>query len=235
MFFFDPLYFLLAIPPLLLGMWAQFQVSRAFNKYSQVFTSRGLTGAQVAREMLDREGLTHVVVERVAGRLSDHYDPRSKTLRLSPDVHDSPSVAAAGIAAHEAGHAIQDQLSYAPLKLRSALVPVTSFGSQMGVWLFFGGWMLMMFMGSGLGYTIALLGLMLFATTAVFAIVTLPVEFDATKRAKTLLVRQGFLAGNEMEGVNKVLDAAALTYVAAALQAVMQVLYYATILFRGRD
>ncbi len=233
--FFDPLYFLFAIPPLLLGLWAQSKVSRAFNKYSKVGTSRGLTGAQVARQMLDSEGLQNVVVEKVDGMLTDHYDPRNKTLRLSSNVYDSQSVAAAGIAAHEAGHAIQDQVGYAPLKLRSALVPVTSLGSRLGVWLFFGGFMLMMFMDSPFGYMLAWGGVLLFATTAVFAVVTLPVEFDATKRAKTLLVRQGFLAGNEMEGVNKVLDAAALTYVAAALQAVLQVAYSATFLLRGRD
>ena len=232
MFFFDPLYFLFAIPPLLLALWAQSKVSRAFNKYSKVGTSRGLTGAQVARQMLDLEGLQNVTVEKVDGMLTDHYDPRNKTLRLSSNVYDSQSVAAAGIAAHEAGHAIQDQVSYAPLKLRSALVPVTSLGSRLGVWLFFGGFMLMMFLDSPFGSLLAWGGVLLFATTAVFAIVTLPVEFDATKRAKTLLVRQGFLAGNEMEGVNKVLDAAALTYVAAALQAVMQVAYYATFLLR---
>lgn len=233
MFFFDPLYFILALPPLLLALWAQSRVSSAFNKYSQVPNNRGLSGAQVARMMLDSEGLNNVAVERVEGRLSDHYDPRHKTLRLSPDVYDSTSVAAAGIAAHEMGHALQDKVSYAPLMLRSALVPVTQIGSQLGVWLFFGGLMFMMFAGSsGIAYSIAVIGLLLFATSAVFTIVTLPVEFDATKRAKTLLVRQGILAGNEMEGVNKVLDAAALTYVAAALQAIMQVLYFATILFR---
>lgn len=235
MFFFSPLYLLFVMPPLLLGLWAQWRVKSNFNKYGRVRTTRGLTGAQVARQMLDAEGLYNVEVEMTQGMLSDHYDPRSKVLRLSKEVYSTPSVAAAGIAAHEMGHALQDAKQYAPLKLRSALVPATQFGSSLGVWMLFGGLLINSFLGSQIGFQIAVLGLILFAATAVFALVTLPVEFDASRRAKQLLTEHGILYQDEMVGVNKVLDSAAWTYVAAAIQAVMTVLYYAFILFGRRD
>ena len=227
------LYALFVLPAFLLGLWAQYRVKSNFNKYSKVKTASNMTGAQVARAMLDAEGLYHVKVEETQGRLSDHYDPRGKVLRLSPDVYRIPSVAAAGIAAHEMGHALQDQKEYVPLKLRSALVPATQFGSQFGSWMLFGGLILESF--AQIGIEIAILGLILFGVTALFSLVTLPVEFDASKRAKQLLVSHGILGTNEMEGVNKVLNAAALTYVAAAIQAVMTVLYYAFIIFGRRD
>jgi Zn-dependent membrane protease YugP len=191
----------------------------------------GVTGAQAARRILDTNGLYNVAVERVNGFLSDHYDPRSKTLRLSPDVYDTPSLAAVGVAAHEAGHALQDKAHYAPLQLRSAMVPSVQIGSWLGPIIFMVG----LFMSTAFGETLAWVGLILFGATAVFALVTLPVEFDATKRAKQLLVSQGILAPQEMQGVNRVLDAAALTYVAAALQAIMTVLYYAYLLLGRRD
>ena len=217
--FFDPLYLLVAIPPLLLGMWAQYRVKGNFNKYAKVATMRGMSGAQVARALLDAYGLQNVKVERVAGNLTDHYDPRSRTLRLSEATHDSPSVAAAGIAAHEMGHALQHAQSYGPLTLRSALVPVTNFGAGFGPYIFMGGLLL--------NFTaISWLGIALFAAATVFSLVTLPVEFDATKRAKALLVKEGIMDSREMEGVNKVLDAAALTYVAAAIQSVATLLYF---------
>lgn len=229
--FFDPMYFVFALPAMALGLWAQFRVQGTFNKFSQVRSTRGITGAEAARQILDRSGLQHVAVERSGGFLSDHYDPRSKTLRLSDGVYSSPSVAALGVAAHEAGHALQDQQAYAPLRLRSSLVPAVQFGSWLGPIIF----MIGLFMSAAVGTTIAWLGVLIFAASAVFALVTLPVEFDASKRAKQLLVAQGILGEQEMVGVNKVLDAAALTYVAAAIQAVSTLLYYVFLLTGRRD
>lgn len=230
--YFDPLYFLFALPAMLLGLWAQFRVKGTFNKFSQVRSARGMTGAQAARSILDSAGLRDVAVERSGGFLSDHYDPRSKTLRLSDATYGSPSVAALGVAAHEAGHALQDQQNYAPLRLRSSLVPAVQFGSWLGPIIFMAG----LFMSSTIGTSLAWVGLAVFAMSAVFALVTLPVEFDASKRAKQILVAQGILGEQEMVGVNRVLDAAALTYVAAAIQAVTTLLYYAYILLgRNRD
>jgi len=231
MFFFDPLYLVFALPALALGLWAQMRVRSAFNKYSKVRAGTGVTGAQAARRILDANGLRNVDVERVQGFLSDHYDPRSKTLRLSPQVFDTPSLAAVGVAAHEAGHAIQDQNNYAPLQIRSLMVPTVQFGSWLGPIIFFIGFI----MSSAVGTTIAWIGLILFGLTALFAVVTLPVEFDASRRAKKLLVSQNVLTSQEVRGVDKVLDAAALTYVAAALQAIMTLLYYAFLLMGRRD
>ena len=178
--------------------------------------------------ILDANGLQHVNVEQVQGFLSDHYDPRSKTLRLSPQVYQSPSLAAVGVAAHEAGHAIQDKVNYGPLGLRSAMVPSVQIGSWLGPLIFMAG----LFLNAT---PVAWLGLILFGATAVFALVTLPVEFDASKRAKEILVTQGVLAPQELKGVTAVLDAAALTYVAAALQAITTLLYYAFLLKGRRD
>ncbi|MDJ0752017.1 MAG: zinc metallopeptidase [Ardenticatenaceae bacterium] len=228
------LYFLFVLPPFLLGLWAQWRVKSNFNKYSRVRTVREMTGAQVARAMLDAEGLYNVKVEESRGYLSDHYDPRSKTLRLSPEVYRTPSVAAAGIAAHEMGHALQDAKRYVPLVARSALVPAVQFGSSIGTWMLFGGLLLQGFLQFQFGFYIAVVGLALFAMTAVFALVTLPVEFDASSRAKKLLASHGILYNEELKGVDRVLDAAALTYIAAAIQALMTVAYYALILFGGR-
>lgn len=227
MFFFDPRWLLFALPGLLLGLWAQSRVRGAFNKYQKVRTLRGLTGAQVARALLDEQGLSHVAIEETQGKLSDHYDPRSQVLRLSPEVYRSQSVAAAGIAAHELGHALQDSRGYAPLKLRSAIVPATQFGSMLAPWLFIAGWILNI-------TALAWVGVILFGVAVVFTLVTLPVEFDASRRAKQLLTSSGVLVGDEMEGVNKVLDAAALTYVAAAVSSIGQFLYYVMLLGGGR-
>jgi uncharacterized protein len=193
-----------------------------------VRTGRGIAGAQAARLVLDANGLHHVNVEQVQGFLSDHYDPRAKTLRLSPQVYQSNSLAAVGVAAHEAGHAIQDQQNYGPLALRSAMVPSVQIGSWLGPIVFFVG----LFMAVE---PLAWIGLLLFGATALFALVTLPVEFDASKRAREILVSNGVVAPQELKGVNAVLDAAALTYVAAALQAVTTLLYYAFILMGRRD
>ena len=229
--FFDPLYFVFALPALLLGLWAQMRVRGAFSKYSQVRAMSGMTGAQAARRILDANGLHNVAVERVGGTLSDHYDPRSKTLRLSDEVYSVPSLAAVGVAAHEAGHALQDQVNYGPLQLRSAMVPTVQIGSWLGPIIFMAG----LFMAGSFGTRIAWAGLLIFGATAAFAIVTLPVEFDASKRARELMVANGILAPQEVKGAGAVLDAAALTYVAAALQAIMTLLYYASLLMGRRE
>jgi uncharacterized protein len=222
------LYLLVALPGLLLGLYAQARVKSAFNKYSRVRTSRNITGAQVARQLLNQRGLHNVGVERAQGFLSDHYDPRSKVLRLSPDVHDGTSVAAAGIAAHEMGHALQDAQGYFPLQIRSAIVPAAQFGSSLAPWIFFAGLLLNM---TGLAWA----GLILFTAAVFFTLITLPVEFDASKRARELLLSNNLLYKDEMGGVNKVLNAAALTYVAAAIAAIGQLLYYAFLLLGRRD
>jgi Zn-dependent membrane protease YugP len=190
-----------------------------------------MTGAKAARRILDSNGLHNVMVEKTGGFLSDHYDPRSKTLRLSADVYDSPSLAAVGVASHEAGHALQDAKNYAPLQLRSAMVPAVQIGSWLGPIIFMVG----LFMSSVAGTTIAWTGLIIFGATALFALVTLPVEFDASNRAKQLMVSEGILMPQELSGASAVLNAAALTYVAAALQAIMTLLYYATLLMGRRD
>lgn len=220
------LYLLFSLPALLFGLWAQAKVRSAFSKYSQVRTHVGLTGAQVARRVLDASGLYDVSVGPTQGLLGDHYDPRTKTLRLSSEVFQGRSVAAAGIAAHEAGHALQDYEGYWPLHLRTALVPGVQIGSWLGPLIF----LLGLLMQAAGGITIAWAGVGIFGLTAVFALVTLPVEWDASQRAKGLLLSQGIVFQEESLGVSRVLDAAALTYVAAAVQAISTVLYYAFLL-----
>lgn len=211
------LYLLFALPALILGLYAQARVRGNFNKYAKVRTTRGVTGAQVARQLLDSYGLNDVAVERVAGNLTDHYDPRSKTLRLSQGVYDSPSVAAAGIAAHEMGHALQDAEKYGPLALRSLMVPSVQFGSWLGPVVFMAGYFLNL-------TSLAWVGVALFGAVAVFALVTLPVEFDASKRALAELTTTGAIAPQEVAGAKQVLDAAALTYVAAAAMAALNLI-----------
>jgi Zn-dependent membrane protease YugP len=228
--FFNPLYLLFSLPALILGLWAQARVRSAFGKYSRVRVASGMTGAQAARKILDENGLQSVMIERVSGNLSDHYDPRSKTLRLSEAVYGTPSIAAVGVAAHESGHALQDKTHYGPLALRSALVPTVQIGSWLGPIIFLVG----LFMSNVFGDTLAWIGVFVFGLTAIFSIVTLPVEFNASGRAKKLLVSTGIVAPQEMQGVNGVLDAAALTYVAAALQGIMTMLYYVSILMGRR-
>ncbi|MBK8046420.1 MAG: zinc metallopeptidase [Anaerolineales bacterium] len=229
-FYFDWLYFVLAIPPLILGLWAQARVKGAYSQFSKVRTANGINGAQAARRILDLAGLQHVQIERVGGTLSDHYDPRAKVLRLSGDVYGGATVASVGVAAHEAGHALQDKVSYGPMRLRSAIVPAVNFGSWLGPIIF----MLGLFMSGTFGSSIAVFGILLFGLTAIFSLVTLPVEFDASKRAKQELATAGILSPQEIQGVDKVLDAAALTYVAAAVQSIVTVLYYVAILGRRR-
>lgn len=227
MFFFDPLYLILALPGLILGIWAQARVRGTFNKYSKVRIANNLTGAEVARQLLDSQGLYDVKIEETGGRLGDHYDPRDRTLRLSQEVYHQPSVAAAGVAAHEMGHAMQHANGYGPLQLRTAIVPAVQFSSSLAPFIFIAGFLL--------GFTqLAWLGIILFGVAVVFSLITLPVEFDASKRAKTLLVNSGILFAEERQGVDKVLNAAALTYVAAAVAAIGQLLYFVTLMGGGR-
>ncbi len=233
MFFYQNymLFFLFALPGLLLGIYARSRVKSAFGKYMKVRTLRNVTGAQVARSLLDAQGLYDVAIEESQGVLSDHYDPRHRVLRLSPDVYRTPSVAAAGVAAHEMGHALQHASGYAPLHLRTAFVPAAQFGSNLAPLIFMAGLMLSIFVESAIGYAIAWVGIGLFALAVLFTLITLPVEFNASKRAKQLLKTSGTLISNEeITGVNKVLDAAALTYVAAAVAAIGQLLYYVFLL-----
>jgi hypothetical protein len=201
------------------------KVQGAFNRYSRVRAN--MTGAQAARTLLDSQGLYDVPVEETSGFLSDHYDPRSRTLHLSPSVARTNSVAAVGVAAHEAGHAMQHAAAFWPLQLRSVMVPTVQFGSWLGPVVFFVGLMMN-------ATPIAWLGVILFGAVAVFALVTLPVELDATRRAKTLLQQRLMVDREGMAGVSKVLDAAALTYVAAAVQAVSTLLYYVFLLGGSR-
>jgi uncharacterized protein len=225
------LYILISLPALLLGLYAQAKVKSAFNKYSKVSSYTGLSGADVARHMLDTNGLQDVRIEQTQGMLSDHYDPRSRTLRLSQQVYQSNSIAAAGVAAHEAGHAVQHKDHYLPLQFRSFMVPTVQLGSWLGPIVFMIGLLLS---NSNFGYNMAVFGLLLFSATAVFAIITLPVELNATSRAKEWLSTSGVISMTDRQGVNKVLDAAALTYVAGAIQAISTVLYYAFLLFGRR-
>ena len=208
------LLWILILPGMALGGWAQTKVRSSYKEFSQVPLSTGLTGAQVARHILNKRGLQHVRVEPVKGVLSDHYDPRGKVLRLSEGVFGVRSVAAAGIAAHEAGHAIQDADDYAPMEFRTAIVPLVKAGSSFGPLAFFGGLM----MGSPI---LMWIGALLFGGSALFALITLPVEFDASRRALNLLDQSGIIRSeSEMAGTRKVLKSAAWTYVAAAVSAI---------------
>ena len=227
--------FMLFIVLTILGIIAQSAVQGRFKKYSQVRISRGLTGAQAAREILDTNGLGHVTIEEVKGRLSDHYDPRSETLRLSTEVARVPSVAAVGVAAHEAGHALQHAGGYTPLRLRSAMVPAVQFGSWLGPIIILAGLALQGLMGLfELGNAVAWFGLVIFGLVAIFALVTLPVELNASARAKKQLYQSNIVDQRELAGVNKVLSAAAWTYVVAALAALVQVLYWASLVMGRR-
>ena len=226
---FDPMYFLFIAPALALSLWASFRTRSAFNKYSQVRTMRGLTGAQAAKAMLDRAGFYDVKVVPTRGMLTDHYNPADKTLALSEGVYASNSVAAAGVACHEAGHAIQHAEGYKPLWIRSLLVPTANIGSTLGYLVMLFGLMLV-YSRSAIGPEVVLFGAGLFSLVLAFQIVTLPVEFDASARAKRLAVENGIVMPQEREGFDRVLNAAALTYVAAVVSTLMTLLYF---LFRS--
>jgi Zn-dependent membrane protease YugP len=225
----DPLFWVFVLPGLLLGLYAQSRIKMNVTKYSQVATRDGMTGAEVARRLLDAQGLQDVAIESTPGILSDHYDPRSKTLRLSQSVYFTPSVAAAGIAAHEAGHALQDAEDYLPMEARTYIVPIAQLAAQVAPWLFIAGLLLEL---DSLTWT----GVILFGSSFFLALLTLPVEFNASARAKQLLISHGIIRGEEqVAGVEKVLGAAAWTYVAAAVSAIGVWLFYIFVLFfRGR-
>lgn len=232
MFFFDPLLLIVIAPALILAFVAQAMVRSAYGKMSQV--PARMTGFEAARRILDANNLYDVQIEQVPGELSDHYDPSGKVLRLSPGVFRGSSMASVGIAAHEVGHAIQDARRYAPLVVRNLAVPAANFGSGLGTILLMIGFGMMGATGfsqgsggpSSIGYYIAIAGIVGFGATVFFQLVNLPVEFDASARAKTELVNLGIISGPELPYVSKVLNAAALTYVAATLQAVLTLAYY---------
>jgi len=217
--FFDPLYLLLAAPGLLLSLWASFRVKSTFAEYSRVPSSRGYSGAEAARELIRKRGVAGVTVEETPGFLSDHYDPTERVLRLSPDVYHGRSLAALGVAAHEAGHAIQHANDYSPLKFRSLVVKPAMIGSNLANILFFLSFLLH---SAGL----AMVGVVLFSFFVLFTLVTLPVEFDASRRAVVALQELGMVTPAEADGAGAVLRAAAMTYVAAAITAVLQLLYF---------
>ncbi len=220
---FDPIYYLFAIPALILGLYAQYRVRSAYARFSRVGNTSGIVGYEAARRLLAISGLGQVTLQENPGHLSDHYDPRSKTLALSSGVARSASVASLGIVAHEVGHAIQDHREYLPLKLRSGLVPVVRIGSWLGPIIFLGGMVLPI-------QNMSLIGLLFFSATLVFSLVTLPVEFDASRRAVSMLQQSGMMSGVDERGVQQVLSAASLTYVAAATQALSTILYYVFLL-----
>jgi uncharacterized protein len=213
------LFVVAAVIPLLFGLWAQLKVKRTFAKYSQVRPRNGMTGAEAAAAVLRESGLPNVSIHPVAGRLTDHYDPRSRTLNLSADVGQASSLAALGVAAHEAGHAIQDARRYAPMRVRQTLVPAATIGQSL--------WFIPVVLGLIMGLTgLVTVGLILFAAIVLFQLVTLPVEFDASKRALVALEGQGLLAADEITGARSVLNAAALTYVAGFVAALGQLIYF---------
>ena len=219
------LYLLFMLPPLIFMLYAQAKVSSAYKKYSLVPNMGGVLGVQAAQTLLAYNGLSQVKIEGTKGQLTDHYDPRRKVLRLSSGVARNPSVAALGIVAHEVGHAVQDNLGYAPMKVRSALVPAANLGSRFGFICVILGLILYMF-GAAFGITITWIGVYLFAAAVLFALVTLPVEYNASTRARRMLQTTGLVSAREYDGASAVLSAAALTYVAALLQAVAQLFYF---------
>ena len=223
--FFDPRYFIFALPGLLLALLAQWHVRSTFNKYAQVPTANRVSGLQAANILMRNNGLTNIGVKGIPGQLTDHYDPREKAISLS-DSSAQNSIASVAVVAHELGHAQQDAEGYVPLKLRGAIVPAVQIGGWVGPILFFAGFLL--------GITqLAWLGVIAFGLTTIFALVTLPVEFDASNRAMRMLQSSGVLVGDELSGARSVLTAAALTYVAAALQSILTMLYYITLLSGG--
>ena len=217
-------YFIIVMPFVLLSLWAQIKVKSTFSKYSQVYNQRNMTGADAARRILDMNGLQHIPVERISGELTDHFDPKANVIRLSDSVYGSNSVAAVGVAAHEAGHAVQHAENYGPILVRNSIVPVVNIGAKLSLPL--------LFLGLILGVMgLVWVGIILFSLTTIFQLVTLPVEFDASHRAVKVL-ENGYLREDEVKGVKKVLSAAAMTYVAAMLTSAAQLLYY-VFLFTG--
>ena len=223
--YFDPIYFVFMVPGIIATMWAQSKVKGTYRRYSQVPSTMGMTGAQVAQTILHKMGVQGVKVEQVPGELTDHYDPGAKAVRLSQGIYGSTSLAAAAVAAHECGHVLQDVDDYKLMNVRASLVPAVNLGSRLGPILIFAGFMLQLF---GLAWV----GVILFASVVLFHIVTLPVEFDASRRALNLIDEYGILQGEENKGARAVLQAAALTYVATAFTALLNLMYYVLLLLR---
>lgn len=217
--FFDPMYFLFLAPGIALAAYAQFKLKSCYAKTSQIYNNSGLSGRETALAILDSEGISGVGVEEVQGTLSDHYDPKAKMLRLSSDIYHGRTIAAMGVAAHEVGHAIQDAKAYAPLVMRNAIVPIASFGSNASWFLMMIGFMMQL-------SSLVFLGIIAFSATVIFQLVNLPVEFDASNRAKEILFKRGMVTNDEKKQVGKVLNAAALTYVAATITAILTLLYF---------
>ena len=232
MFFFDPLWCLIMIPPLIFMIYAQARVNSAFNKYSKVANSQHITGSEAAERLLRSNSLDNVRVEQVKSRLGDHYDPSKKVLRLSPAVANTPSVAALGIVAHEVGHAVQDKVGYAYMRFRTSLVPAANLGSTLGYVFVILGFLLAMF-GAAFGMTVVWIGVFLFSLAVIFSLITLPVEYNASNRARQMLRSTGMVSTDEYNGASAVLSAAALTYVAATLQAVAQLFYFVMLALGG--
>ena len=224
-FYFDYTYIIL-LPALIFALWAQFKVSSSYSKYNKIATRRSVTGFDAARMILDENGLHHVRIERVAGNLTDHFDPKANVIRLSDAVYSSTGIAAVGVAAHEAGHAVQYAENYGPMKLRSSIIPITQIGSRLAIPIFL--------IGLLFSYELALVGIALFSLTAVFQAVTLPVEFNASSRALAALRTSGRFDEDEIKGSRKVLTAAALTYVAALASSLAQILRLLLIAGGGR-
>ncbi len=226
---FDITYLVLVLPCILLALWASANVNNTFKRYNKVLSARRITGADAARRVLQANGISGVRVERVSGNLTDHFDPKANVIRLSDSVFDSPSVAAIGVACHEAGHAVQYAENYAPIKLRSAIIPITNIGSKLAMPLI----LLGLLFSAGNSYTLVYAGIACFSLSLVFQLVTLPVEFNASRRAMNAMDSSGLLSGEELRGARKTLTAAAMTYVAATAVALAQLLRL-LILFGGR-
>lgn len=231
MFYFDYTY-LIILPAFIFSIWASLKVNTSFKKYSKVYCKSGYTGAMAARAVLDRNGLQHVRIEHINGSLTDHFDSRDNVIRLSDSVYNSATAAAVGVACHEAGHAVQHAENYLPIRIRQALVPITNIGSQLGIWLFFIGVLLTYFSDSLV--IIAYIGIALFSLTALFQLVTLPTEFNASRRALKAIRETGILDSEAQRGARKVLTAAALTYVAALAVSLSQILRLIVILAGSR-
>ena len=230
-FYFDWTYMVLVLPCIILSLWASSNVKSTFNRYSKQYSSRRITGAEAANRVLSANGVTGVRIERVSGNLTDHFDPKTNVIRLSDSVYDSTSTAAIGVACHEAGHAVQYAKSYGPIRLRAAVIPVTNFGSRIAMPLILLGVLLSAFMEAS--YTLVYLGIACFGLSLVFQLITLPVEFNASRRAMQAIERVNILPDEEQRGARKTLTAAALTYVAATAVALSQLLRL-LVIFGGR-
>ncbi len=229
--FFDPMYFVFALPAMFFAMWAQYKVKSTYGRYSKVRTMQNISGLETARILMRNEGLDYLQVNQVPGDLTDFYNPADKSINLSQGSTRVPSVAAMAVVAHELGHAQQDKEGYVWMRARSSIVGIANIGTGLGPMLFIVGMLFGGFSGSTFGWNLALIGLLLFAGATAFTLVTLPVELDASRRARVMLMNNGLVSREESEGVNAMLNAAALTYIAAAAQAISTLLYYVFVLF----